>query len=222
MVDIITIDGPASSGKGTVAKIVAQKLEFNYLDSGSIYRALALLVQQNQVHETDINGILNLITTKMHLQFKGNKTLLNNVEVTQELRIEEIGNLASLLSKESQIRLALLDFQHGFAVLPGLVTDGRDMGSVVFKNAILKVFLTASIETRANRRLKQLQLTDKSVIIAPILRDIGFRDQQDSSRKVAPLGYDATYKFLDNTDLTVDETVMQIINWYQQASNGGK
>jgi cytidylate kinase len=249
MVGIITIDGPASSGKGTVAKLVARELGFNYLDSGAIYRALAWLVLQHKIIASpattanidesnieannvdsmfnvgsvlnhNIDSVLNLILTDMNLQFQDNKVILNGEDVTQKIRGEEIGNFASTLSKYPQIRSALLDFQRGFAVEQGLVTDGRDMGSVVFKDALLKVFLTASVEARANRRLKQLQLTDKSVIIAPILRDIIMRDEQDSSRKTAPLGYDATYQFLDNTDLTVTDTVSQILTWYHASKNG--
>lgn len=217
MVDIITIDGPASSGKGTVAKIVAQKLGFNYLDSGAIYRSLAFLVLENHILATDIESIIFLIKNKMHLEFQGANVLLNNNDVTQSIRKEGIGNFASKLSQNSYIREILLDFQRGFAYdgIDGLVTDGRDMGSVVFKDATLKVFLTASVETRANRRLKQLQVSDKSAIITPILRDIIQRDKQDSSRESAPLTYDTTYKFLDNTTLTVNETVDQIISWYR-------
>ena len=227
MVNIITIDGPASSGKGTVAKLVATKLGFNYLDSGSIYRALAFLVLQHNIEPSDTTAILNLIATNMRLEFVDFKVILNGEDVTQAIRAEKIGNFASQLSKNPDIRNSLLDFQRSFAnsanindnnyvkeCITGLVTDGRDMGSVVFRDAVLKVFLTASVEARANRRLKQLQETDKSAIIAPILRDIINRDRQDSLRSVAPLGYDATYRFLDNTNLTIEDTVSQIVEWY--------
>ncbi len=223
--NIITIDGPASSGKGTVARLLAKKLNFDYLDSGAIYRAVAYLADIHNLIEDakiDISQLLILIKNNFVLKFDSSGLVyLNDEEVSSKLRLEKIGNLASNIAKDKQIRESLLDYQHFFAknAAIGLVTDGRDMGSVVFKNAKLKIFLTASIESRLERRLKQLQENSKSGIIAPILhdvirRDILARDRQDSLRDTAPLGYDSSYHFLDNTDLTIDETVLYIIDLY--------
>lgn len=209
---VITIDGPASSGKGTVAKIVAEKLGYHYLESGAIYRTLGLMSQQYCLSDNEVERLLQLIKT-MDVQFKDWHTILNGEDVTDLLRDEKIGLLASKLAKIPEVRTAVLDFQREFATLPGLVTDGRDMGSVVFPNARLKIFLTASADVRAERRYKQLQLTDKSVTITAILRDIESRDLEDTKRKVAPLFYDDSFKFLDNSKLTIDETVNQILRW---------
>ena len=216
MIPIITIDGPASSGKGTVAKIIANELGFHYLESGAIYRALGLWIHKNY---PDANSVtrdiaVNLIDS-MKLQFIDGKILLNDSDVTLELRAEEIGMLASKYSAIPEVRTRLLQFQRDFASLPGLVTDGRDMGSVVFPDAFLKVFLTASAEKRAERRYNQLQQFDKSVRIADILQDIKARDEQDSKRSVAPLTYDASYNVLDNSDLTIQQTIDLILEWYK-------
>ncbi len=209
---IITIDGPASSGKGTVAKIIAKRLGFNYLESGAIYRVVGLMAMINGLTEVDIDKILHLINS-IKLEFSENKILVNGENVTEVIRDENIGMMASKLAKIEAIRSKLMGFQRSFAKAPGLVTDGRDMGSVVFSGANLKVFLTASAETRANRRYEQLHKTDKSVTIMPILRDIQARDQQDTNRSVAPLKFDESFKVLDNSDLSIDETVAQIVNW---------
>lgn len=217
---IITIDGPASSGKGTVAKKVAQQLGFNYLDSGAIYRALALLVirklgicQDSSSNQLGTDAILKLIDT-MDLVFLDGRVILNQQDETDALRLEDVGMMASTIGKIREVRARLLDFQRGFDKPPGLVTDGRDMGSVVFPQADLKIFLTASAEKRALRRHSQLQNSSDSGTIAAILRDITARDQQDRERSVAPLSYDHTYKVLDNSDLSIEETVQTILNWY--------
>jgi cytidylate kinase len=215
---IITIDGPASSGKGTVAKIIAQRLGYHYLESGSIYRALGLLVFRQGLTPREVNSVLALIE-QMNLEFVDGRVILNTEDVTELIRSEQIGMLASSLAKVEEVRSKLLDFQRSFANEPGLVTDGRDMGSVVFPHALLKVFLTASAEKRAARRYSQLQLLDKSATIESILHDIVSRDRQDSERKVAPLVYDKSFKVLDNSDLTIAQTVMQIISWYNEASS---
>jgi|SRR6185437_1385865 len=210
---IITIDGPASSGKGTVAKKVARQLGFNYLDSGSIYRALGLMVINGQVEKSNINAILKLID-HMDLSFVDDRVILNGQDETTMLRTENVGMLASAIAKIPEVRTRLLNFQQSFDQVPGLVTDGRDMGSVVFPKADLKIFLTASAEKRALRRHFQLQKSSDSGTIGAILRDITARDKQDRERSVAPLVYDSTYKVLDNSDLSIEETVQTVIDWY--------
>jgi len=214
MIKIITIDGPASSGKGTVARIIAKELGYNYLDSGAIYRVLALVANRNNFDENDIEEIIKLIPD-INLQFINNKVLINEEDVTQIIREEKIGMLASKLGKNAKIRNALLQLQHSFAKSPGLVTDGRDMGSIVFPKALLKVFLTATPEMRAKRRVKQLQLLGKYAKIEDILQGIIARDMQDSTRNVAPLAYDSSFKVLDNSSLSIEDTVIQILSWFK-------
>lgn len=211
---IITIDGPASSGKGTVAKLVARKLGFHYLDSGAIYRALGFMVIKAKISPDDIDGVVKLINN-MNLSFIDDHIILNNEDVSDLLRSENVGMMASKIAKIPEVRARLLDFQRGFAMAPGLVTDGRDMGSVVFPSAELKIFLTASAQKRAERRYSQLQEYANSGTIEAILRDITARDKQDSERTVAPLSYDSTYKVLDNSDMSINETVETIVNWYK-------
>ncbi len=211
---IIAIDGPSSSGKGTIAKLVAQKLGFDYLDSGAIYRALALLVIKNELTvEKNLMQIVSLITT-MKLSFTQDGVFIDNENISAKIREEKTGMMASILGKNGLIRENLLNFQRSFALKNNLVTDGRDMGSVVFPQAILKIFLTASAEKRAQRRFNQLQLLGKSVKMESILRDIILRDEQDSNREVAPLTHDSRYKLLDNTSLTIEECVSKIVTWY--------
>ena len=209
---IITIDGPASSGKGTVAKLIAKKLGLHYLESGAIYRVVALITSRASVAVSDIDNILALID-KMELSFAEGRVLVANVDVTEYLRAEEIGMMASQIAKNGAIRKRLLDFQRDFATEPGLVTDGRDMGSVVFPNANLKVFLTAASQVRANRRYEQIKECDSSVTLDSVLADIVARDKQDSERASAPLTYDSSFVVVDNANMTIDETAEHIISF---------
>lgn len=213
LIPIITIDGPASSGKGTVARLIASKLGFHYLESGAIYRVLALLVIRNKIDKDNESKIEDLVK-HMNLRFTTGEILLDGIDVKAEIRAEEVGMLASYIAKSSIVRKALLAFQREFAVAPGLVTDGRDMGSVVFPNASLKVFLTASANARAKRRFLQLQKTGESATIATILRDIKARDKQDRERDASPLCYDSTFRVLDNSDYTIHETVSLVLDWF--------
>ncbi len=214
-VKIITIDGPASSGKGTIAKIIAKKLGFNYLDSGAIYRVIGLIAKQNNLTDKDLDKLVEL-TKSSTLKFDGDKISLNGEDVSLSIREEEVGMLASSFGAISIIRKSVLDLQRSFAILPGLVTDGRDMGSVIFPDADLKVFLTASAEERANRRVRQLHMMDRPDIISSVLKDILVRDKQDMERDIAPLGYDSSFMLLDNSKLSVDDTVNQIIDWFNK------
>lgn len=223
MVKIITIDGPASSGKGTVAKIIAKKLGLAYLDSGAIYRALALMAMDSKVVDTSllqaelsfaqVENILILIDN-MNLSFVNGEAILNNKNVSEMIRGEAVGLVASFIAKIAQVRDKLLEFQRDFASEPGLVTDGRDMGSVVFPEASLKIYLTSEAEIRANRRVMQLQNNGVCAKMADILADIERRDVQDRSRASAPLMYDESYKVLDNSNLSIDDTVAQILEWF--------
>ncbi len=213
MVNVITIDGPASSGKGTVAKILANQLGFAYLESGAIYRALGWWVNKYYPQEQVTDQQVLCLITSMKLEFKDGLIWLNQENVTEQLRDEKIGMLASKYSAIAEVRARLLQFQRDFAKSPGLVTDGRDMGSVVFPDANLKVFLTASAEKRAERRYKQLQQFDKSATIGAILQDILTRDEQDSKRSAAPLSYDSSFRVLDNSELSIDETIGLIKSW---------
>jgi cytidylate kinase len=221
MVDIITIDGPASSGKGTVAKIVAKQLNFHYLDSGSIYRVVALIAQRNNlcnIEPISIDEITALIAKirSCNLKFTDDAIILDNENVTNLIRQEEIGNKASILSSKQEVRTELLNLQRQFAKNPGLVTDGRDMGSVVFPQAKLKIFLNASATIRAQRRFDQLQILKQSGTIGAILNDIQERDKRDSQRSIAPMTFDASFKVLDNSHMTINETVTTIIDWYKE------
>ena len=219
MIPVITIDGPASSGKGTVAKLIAAKLGFHYLESGAIYRAHGLWVHKHYPDQVPSDAqVIELVAT-MKLEFYQDKIWLNGEDVTLALREEFVGMLASKYSAIPEVRTRLLQFQRDFVVAPGLVTDGRDMGSVVFPTAKLKVFLTASSEKRAERRYKQLQQLDKSATIQSILQDIEARDKQDSSRSVAPLSFDNSYQVLDNSELGIDETINQILCWFEISGN---
>ncbi len=210
---IITIDGPASSGKGTVASIIAEKLGFHYLESGAIYRVIGLIAKRKQLTLQNIDQVLEYID-KIKLRFIDGKVVLDNEDVTALIRGEEIGMLASSFGGSAQIRTKLLSFQHSFAQEPGLVTDGRDMGSIVFPHASLKIFLTASAQVRATRRYTQLKLKDARADYNVILSDIITRDRQDSERVSAPLHYDESFVVLDNSNLNIDETVASIIEHY--------
>lgn len=216
MIPIITIDGPASSGKGTVARLIAEHLGFHYLESGAIYRALGLWVHQHSINNVNVTSdfVIKLIDS-LDLKFIDGKVLLAGSDVTSELREEYVGMLASKYGAIPEVRARLLQFQRDFAQEPGLVTDGRDMGSVVFPEANLKLFLTASAEKRAERRYKQLQQFDKSATIADILQDIRARDEQDSTRSTAPLTFDDSFKVLDNSELTIEQTIDLILDWYK-------
>lgn len=216
MIPIITIDGPASSGKGTVARLIAEHLGFHYLESGAIYRALGLWVHQHSTNNVNVTPdfVIQLIDS-LDLKFIDGKVLLAGSDVTSELREEYVGMLASKYGAIPEVRARLLQFQRDFAKEPGLVTDGRDMGSVVFPKANLKLFLTASAEKRAERRYKQLQQFDKSATIADILQDIRARDEQDSTRSAAPLTFDDSFKVLDNSELTIEQTIDLILDWYK-------
>lgn len=214
-IPIITIDGPSASGKGTIAQLVAKKLGFHYLDSGALYRLVALEMLQSHV---DIDNIAELteIARKLNTVFKDDQIYLDGKIVTDDIRSEQCGNLASKLAAYPQVRAALTERQRAFRQLPGLVTDGRDMGSVIFPDANLKIFLTASAEIRAQRRHNQLIEKGISANIADLLQDIVKRDERDSNRSIAPLQQCTDARLLDTSSLTISQAQDTVLTWYNE------
>jgi cytidylate kinase len=216
-IPVIAIDGPSASGKGTVAALVARELGFHYLDSGAIYRVTAYAAQQAGVALDDEPGLVEL-AQRIELRFDGVEVYLNGVAVGDVIRTEEAGRAASRIAALPALRAALLELQHGFRQAPGLVTDGRDMGSVVFPDATLKIFLTASAIERAQRRYKQLIEKGFDASLAALLQDLMERDARDAARTTAPLQQSADAALLDTTGLTIPQAVEQVLQWFREAS----
>ena len=218
-VPVIAIDGPTASGKGTVAQRVADVLGWHYLDSGALYRLVALRALEDGVAASDALALAAL-ASRMQPQFSGGRIELEGRDVTDEIRREDVGNMASRIAVHPPLRAALLALQQGFRRPPGLVADGRDMGTVVFPDAQLKVFLTASTEARAERRYKQLSEKGFSSNMRTLLQELQARDDRDLQRSAAPLApAEGAYQF-DTSSLTIDEVVAQIINWFAAADRG--
>lgn len=216
-IPVITIDGPTASGKGTVARIVADKLHFHYLDSGALYRLTALSVLRSDIKENDIEQI-SAIAAKLPCRFADNRIFLADEDVTDAIRKEEVGIMASKVAAIADVRKALINLQTRFRKVPGLVGDGRDLGTVIFPDAVLKVFLTASADVRAMRRYKQLMEKGISANIDSLRKDLTERDQRDTQRKEAPLVPAKDALTLDTSDLDINETVERILNWFAQRS----
>jgi len=215
--DVIAVDGPAASGKGTVAQGVARALGFNYLDSGSLYRLVALRALDAKT-PLDDEGALALAADQLHIEFAGERIRLDGVDVTAAIRTEAVSAAASRVATLAPVRQALLSRQRAFRRPPGLVADGRDMGTVVFPDASLKVYITASAEERARRRYKQLIEKGNPVTIDSLLRDIQERDQRDRSRAAAPLRAAADAVILDTTGLSIDAGVAFVLERYHALS----
>ena len=213
---VIAIDGPTASGKGTVASLVAQKLGFHYLDSGALYRLVALASEQEGI-DAQKGSELGLLVPKLLISFKSNQVFLNGDVVTEAIRTESIGLRASAVAVHPEVRLALVDLQRSFRQFPGLVADGRDMASVIFPDAILKVFLTATAAARAERRYKQLIAKGISAKLENLLQDLQSRDARDSNRGAAPLVIAEGAKVLETSDLSIDQAVKTVLDWYQSA-----
>jgi len=214
-IPVITIDGPSGAGKGTVARVVADQLGWHLLDSGAIYRVLAVATQHHQVGLDDEESLIPM-AAHLDVQFETNgageaKVILEGEDVTHTIRTEEIGELASKVAAFPRVREALLRRQRAFSVTPGLVADGRDMGTVVFAQAPVKVFLTASSEERAQRRFNQLKEKGINVKIGRLLDDIRQRDEREQNRKVAPLIAAEGALTIDSTALTIAEVVNEIL-----------
>ena len=214
-VPIVTIDGPSGSGKGTVSRRVAEHVGWNLLDSGALYRLVALAGLRRNLDPDDVEGH---VSAARHMQVKfgsrdgEEQVLLDGVDVTPDIRTETAGAGASRVAAWPAVRAALLDRQRSFATPPGLVADGRDMGTVIFPEARLKVFLTASAEERAQRRYKQLIEKGSAASLAALSREIAERDLRDSTREVAPLKPAPDAHLLDSTGLSIEAVVEQVLS----------
>lgn len=214
-IPVICIDGPTASGKGTVAAEVAKRLGYHFLDSGAMYRITAYAaLQAGLVIDTAHETAIAQLAKSLPVRFDGGRVYLGNEDVTDAIRTEEAGMNASRVSALPSVRTALVDLQHGFQRLPGLVADGRDMGTVIFPDAPLKVFLTASAACRAERRYKQLISKGFQANIDDLRADLEARDARDSSRSVAPLKPAQDALVLDNSTLTIEQAVNQVMNWW--------
>ncbi len=209
-VPVIAIDGPSASGKGTIAARVAAALGFHVLESGALYRLVALASVRSQTSPTD-EPALARIAAGLDVVFQDGKIVLSKEDVTEDLRAEAIGNRASAVAALPALRAALLDRQRAFRQSPGLVADGRDMGTVVFPDATLKVFLTASVQVRAERRYKQLNGKGNHANLASLSRDLAERDERDAKRAAAPLAPAPDAVQLDSSDLSVEEVVATVL-----------
>ncbi len=212
-VPVIAIDGPSASGKGTVAQRVAKTLGFHFLDSGALYRLLGLAAQRHGV-ALDDEARLAALAGEVDIRFEDADIWLDGTKVGDELRTEETGAAASKVAALPMVRAALLDKQRAFRRAPGLVADGRDMASVVFMDAVLKIFLTASAEARAERRYKQLKEKGIGANIAALLQDIRARDERDTQRSVAPLQQAQGASLLDTTPLNIEQAVQEVLDRY--------
>jgi len=213
-IPVLAIDGPSGSGKGTIGQILAQRLGWHFLDSGAVYRAVGYLAAKNGTGPDDVRKVVQL-ARDLNIRFEVMATatarvLLDNKEVDDELRTEEAGKLASQVAVLPQVRAALLDKQHAFRQAPGLVADGRDMGTTVFPDAILKIFLTASADVRAERRYNQLKEKGFDANLSQLLGEIRARDERDAARAASPLKPAADASILDTSTLSISEVVQQI------------
>ncbi len=213
-IPVITIDGPSASGKGTVAQLVADKLGFAYLDSGALYRVVAFAAQQNNIAWDDANAVAECAKT-LNIKFKNDQVFLNDHDISNEIRTELMGKGASQVAVHAPVRAALVDLQHSFHQAPGLVADGRDMGTVIFPFAPLKIFLTASTEIRAERRYKQLLGKNQPANYENILEDLLERDARDKGRASAPLVMAENAILLETDNLGITDAVNTVLNAYK-------
>jgi cytidylate kinase len=214
---VIAIDGPSASGKGTVAQGVASALGFHYLNSGALYRTVAQAALSSGT-DLDNESRLSSIAMNLNAKFSGEQVELDGRDVTDAIRSEKVSVAASRVAALSKVRRALLDRQRAFRQQPGLVADGRDMGSVVFPDAVVKIYLTADPEERAARRYKQLMDKGMGANMAALLQEIRERDQRDISRATAPLKKSADAVLIDTTKRSAAEAVAQVLALYKQAS----
>lgn len=212
---VLTIDGPSGAGKGTVSRIVARRLGWHYLDSGALYRAVGVAASWADIDTSDASALVRC-TFDTHVRFVevddgGLRVIVNETDATDELRLETTGALASAIAAIPEVRAALKERQRAFRVLPGLVADGRDMGTVIFPDAPFKVFLTASAEERAERRHNQLKDKGVSVNFDDLLREIMARDARDAQRTVAPLKPADDAVVIDTSGIGIDEVVARVL-----------
>jgi len=221
-VPVICIDGPTASGKGTLALEVANELGYHYLDSGALYRVTGLAMSRAGLAATPADEPrIAEIARSLPLDFSTGRVMLGDEDVTEAIRTEAAGMDASRVSALPAVRQALVDLQKRLRRLPGLVADGRDMGTVIFPDAQLKVFLTASASHRAERRYKQLISKGISVTLDSLRQDLEARDARDTSRSTAPLKPAQDARLLDNSDQTVSQSVDQVLDWWQQVQPFG-
>ena len=212
-IPVITIDGPTASGKGTLASLVAEQLGYHYLDSGALYRVTALAAQRENIKPDDVCALAQLAQT-LPVSFRGHSVLYKGDDVSEAIRSEAVGMLASQVAAYQPVRDALHALQRSFQRLPGLVADGRDMGTVIFPEADLKVFLTADVQARAQRRYKQLKEKGNFVKIEDILTDLTARDERDTKRETSPLKPAEDACLMDNSALDVSQSVQQVLSWW--------
>ena len=220
MIPVITIDGPSGSGKGTIAQNVAKQLGWHILDSGSLYRLTALACIQDNIDfkdETKIESIALNLPVSFESTPQGFKILLKNEDVSEAIRDESIGMAASKVAALGGVRESLLARQRAFVAVPGLVADGRDMGTTVFPQAGLKIFMTASCEERAQRRYKQLKEKGISVSLAALVADLKARDEQDSNRSISPLKPAADAVMIDTSEMSIDQVTQKVLDLAKQA-----
>lgn len=213
-IPVLTIDGPSGAGKGTVSRMLAQKLGWNYLDSGSIYRSLAIAVQKQAIDLAD-NAAIAKVAGSMALEFDVGDELivrLNEEDITAQIGLESTGKIASIVASMPEVRRKLLQKQRDFKKVPGLVADGRDMGTVVFPDAEFKVFLTASAAERAQRRYKQLIEKGIDANLVLITNEIEERDRRDMERETAPLAMASDALYIDSSEMTIESVIEEILN----------
>lgn len=218
LIPVIAIDGPSASGKGTIAQIVAEKLGYHYLDSGALYRIVALAAFDEGIDWQEENDIAELVA-QLKIEFEHGEVYLNNQNVSERIRTEIMGQGASQVAAHPLVRSALVNLQHSFRKAPGLVADGRDMASVIFPDAKIKIFLTASAEVRAERRYKQLLSKGQEADYQKILKDLQDRDARDMQRIVSPLIPTADANLLETSQLNVEQAV-DIVLTTISAKNG--
>lgn len=219
---VITVDGPSGAGKGTLCKALAESLGWRLLDSGAIYRVLALAALHHQVDITSEEALVPLaahLDVRFVAQDGKLQVILEGEDVSNEIRTETVGNTASQAAAFPRVREALLRRQRAFRVAPGLIADGRDMGTVVFPDASLKVFLVADVVARAERRRKQLIEKGISANLDDLLRDMRERDARDTQRAAAPLAPAKDARVLDSSNLTIAETVQAILDFWRESGN---
>ena len=215
-VPVIAIDGPSASGKGTVAQLVAQRLGYHYLDSGALYRIVALAARRQGVSWQDETALAALAQT-LDISFEHGEILLDGTVVSQDVRTEDMSRGASEVAIHPAVRRALVGLQHSFRRPPGLVADGRDMATVIFPDAGTKIYLTASAEVRAERRHKQLMEKGIDANLSEILQDLQQRDARDSQRLIAPLQKSAEAALLETSNLTIEEAVQSVLTQHRES-----